>query len=229
MNRLFSLKFALLIPVIRRFHFKKFYLLVLLLTNLAFAGQCGVKNIIGITYFDVRSNQNKIEIKFTVEGEKGINEFYLERSFDDQNYTRIALIPAKKTNESTVDYQYTDDIKGFNGGPVYYRIQVVDADGLAKQSDVKLVRVKEATDKGPKIIAYPNPVLDQLSLGMPSSWRNKTVVIQVFNSFGAIVKQSVIKMAGPTETISLNSLPRDFYILKASCEQQVTQEKIKRN
>ena len=229
MNRLFSLKFVLLIPVIRRFPFKRFYLLVLLLTNLAIAGNCGVKNIIGITYFEVHSNQNKIEIKFTVEGEKGINEFYLERSFDDQNFTRVALIPAKKTNESTVDYQYTDDIKAFNGGPVYYRIQVVDADGFARQSDIKLVRIKETTANGPRIIAYPNPVIDQLSLGMPSSWRNKTVLIQVFNSFGAIVKQTVIKMAGPTESISLNSLPRDFYILKASCDQQETQEKIKRN
>jgi hypothetical protein len=232
MNWLFQIKEYILLrlaaPLVARLPLRKISVCFSFLVT-SFAGECRSSHIIEISAFEAFLKDHKIELKWTVGSEYLISHFVIEKSLDGKNFVDFALVYSRTSVDDNINYAFSDDAKDGRSSTFFYRIKLVATDGKTKQSDIRVIRTREEKLNGLKITVFPNPAVNDLSVSIPKDWQNKTVRVELFNSVGLLVKQSIIANASQTETIMLNTLPKDFYIIRASCEREVAQEKIKRN
>jgi hypothetical protein len=104
---------------------------------------------------------------------------------------------------SPQSYSFTvqDPLEGFN----YYRLRQLDIDGKANYS--KIVRIDRLPEE--TLIIYPNPATAILRIKIPES----NVLLQILNSYGAVVKTNIRSGPGFTE-ITIQDLPAGIYYLK---------------
>jgi len=66
-------------------------------------------------------------------------------------------------------------------GILYYRIRIVDPTGKFQTSAVKVIRVGDESDFA-TVEAYPNPVINEVRITIPSKWQNQQVMYEVYNA-----------------------------------------------
>ncbi len=160
------------------------------------------------------TNSN-IALKWTTTSERNASHFIIERSFDGNEYTDAAMIFAIGNSDNVNNYSYNDKVPGNNNGAIYYRLKMVDMDGKAKTSVVRIVRLGK-TSETVKLIAYPNPVINDLRITIPQNWQDKQVSYQVVNSGGQIIKSLTIAHANQTEIVTMTAVPAGMYIVKVT-------------
>ena len=69
--------------------------------------------------------------------EKNNSHFEIEKSFDGQNWTKLALFFGNGTTSAVSTYSFKDKE---NAALVYYRIRQVDIDGTATYTGVRVVK-----------------------------------------------------------------------------------------
>ena len=98
-------------------------------------------------------------------------------------------------------------------------------DGSLQRSTVKLIRLGEQKVSA-NISTYPNPVINELRVTVPTSWQNTKVVFDVYNANGQIVKQVTAARAGQTEVLNLNGFAAGIYIVKATSGNESSVERV---
>jgi hypothetical protein len=76
------------------------------------------------------------------------------------------------------------------------------------------------------LLAYPNPVVDELRVSIPNNWQNKKVIYEVLNANGQLADKVEIASSSQTETIYTANLLPGVYFLRASCGKEAAQQKI---
>ncbi|MFT3936802.1 MAG: T9SS type A sorting domain-containing protein [Chitinophagaceae bacterium] len=158
---------------------------------------------------------NNIALKWTTTSEKNASHFIIERSFDGVDYSDVAMIFANGNSSIAINYAYNDKLPSGNNGVLYYRLKMVDMDGKYTTSAVKIVRVGSSND-AVKILAYPNPVVNDIRVTIPQNWQGKTIGYQVANVNGQIVKSYTVQYASQTEVIAMSQVPAGMYVIKVS-------------
>ncbi len=156
---------------------------------------------------------NNIALKWTTTSEKNSSHFIIERSFDGVEYSDIAMLFAAGNSDMAINYTYNDKLPSGNSGIIYYRLKMVDLDGRYKSTDVRIVRIGKSGDDV-KILAYPNPVVNDLRITVPQNWQGKTIGYQVTNSNGQVVKSYTVQYAGQTEIINMSQVPAGMYVVR---------------
>lgn len=159
--------------------------------------------------FAAQSKPEGVMLQWTTAKEESFAGFEPERSVDGSTWKKMTFIAAKAANTSaTTAYAYTDNTPVT--GHVYYRLKMVDADGVFKYSK-QLTVVKNAQNAS--LQNYPNPFsrLTNITFQLPvSSW----ATLKVFNNAGIEVRTVMNKMmeAG-NYTVSFDgaSLPAGVY------------------
>ena len=101
---------------------------------------------------------------------------------------------------------------------------MVDLD--AKYSYSKIVLVRLGDDQGQTaMLIYPNPVMNELRITIPSEWQNKTVAYNVYNTNGILVRQKINGSAGQTEIFHVADLPAGIYIIKTATGDKTSVQK----
>jgi hypothetical protein len=77
-----------------------------------------------------------------------------------------------------------------------------------------------------KILAYPNPVVNELRVTIPSGWQGKKVNYEVYSTTGQMLIHRITAMSSQTETIDVSRLAAGSYIVKASCQDETSSQKI---
>jgi uncharacterized protein (DUF1501 family) len=135
-----------------------------------------------------------VELTWTVDDELNIDAYEVMRSVDGATYEKIGLLQA--TNESgRHSYTFTD--KNAERNLYYYRIQIIEKDGLKKYSEVVLL--KRNDKKLPlRMKVQPNPISDNFNLAFDEKisgimnvrlvdmsgrevWKRITEVIEQYN------------------------------------------------
>jgi len=160
------------------------------------------------------ANSNVI-LKWTTTAERNASHFIIERSFDGVEYSDIAMIFAAGNSDINVNYSYTDKVSAGNSGTIYYRLKMVDMDARYKTSDIRIVRIGKSAE-GAKILAYPNPVVNDVRVTIPQSWQGKTISYQLSNANGQLIKSYTVQYAGQTEVISMLQVPAGLYIMRVT-------------
>ena len=158
---------------------------------------------------------NKVALKWTTTIETNANYFTIERSFDGKEFTDKAMLFAAGNSNTINNYSYNDQIPDGSNGLVYYRLKMVDLDGRYKMSETKVVRIGKPVD-GVKIMAYPNPVVNEMRVSIPQSWQGKNINYTINGTNGQLVKSYNVQFASQTEVIEMSQIPGGMYIIRVS-------------
>lgn len=169
---------------------------------------------------------NKVELKWTTASEINLSHFVVERSTDGINFSDAGIVFAFGNTTDKMNYSFPDMITELQATIIYYRLRSEDKDGSAKYSDTRIIRINKQTGNKITIMIYPNPVTNELRITNPASWQNEQVVYELFSANGIVVKRSVTGNSSQTETINVSNLSPGFYILRATSNGEIAQQRI---
>jgi hypothetical protein len=153
-------------------------------------------------------SRNRVD--WSTANEKNGDKFELERSPDGENFSKLAGINAKGT-ENTYSYWDENPFEGIN----YYRLKLVHTSGSTSYS-----RVVSANVKGTgtfSVAAYPNPISDILTVkSIGSAGTNATILIT--DVAGKVLKTLVV--TGTNTQINMAGLAQGVYFVKYSDSKQ---------
>jgi hypothetical protein len=175
--------------------------------------------------FAVAYNKGDANINWQAPHGEELDRFIVQRSTDGKNFSDIATVFAGKTSS----YAYNDKAVASATGVVYYRVISVDFTHETQQTGVKMIRLAKGELQSLAIAAYPNPVVNDVKITFPESWQGKAVVLQLYTANGTIAQSLQLGSAGQTETMSVASLSKGLYIVKAQCGQESAQQRIVKN
>jgi photosystem II stability/assembly factor-like uncharacterized protein len=126
-------------------------------------------------------DNTRVQLAWQTTNEKNVSYFEVERSTDSKFFTPLSKTLAKN-GFSLNDYQSIDE-KPFSGVS-YYRLKMMDKDGLFTYSPIKSVSLKENEKFNIKV--FPNPTSDKLNIEFQSD-NSKEVTIDMYNVYGHLV------------------------------------------
>lgn len=181
-----------------------------------------------MTGFQAILENKNVKLKWTTATEENFSHYVIERSTDGKNYSQVATVFANGNTSQTSTYNYQDSYVSSSTGVIYYRLRLVEMSKESSYSEVKVIRLSK--DKGAlELTAFPNPARDVVKLTMPNTWQNKKVVVEVFSGNGMRVKQIHFANSSQTENINLSDLSNGIYVVKASSDGQILEQRIIKN
>lgn len=165
--------------------------------------------------FNASLKDTKVSLKWETGMEKELSHFVIERSTDGMNYTDAGMVFAMGNSGVKQAYQFGDDIKVTTKGILYYRLRMVDMDGRYQHSEIRMIKAGNIIEEI-RIQTYPNPVVNELRITIPSAWQDNEVNYELYNLSGNLVKRSSKRFANQTETISLSDVKAGMYVVKVS-------------
>lgn len=172
------------------------------------------ENILPITLLDFKATRSKhvIELLWTTAGEISFAGYELERSATGQNFYHIGSVPS--TNSLFIKtYSWLDNSP--LDGVSFYRLKMIDIDGVFKYSAI--IRVDMKAQKS--ISVYPNPVTGEIIMLQMYGQSKGEHIINLYTIYGKKVMSSRIIHSGNDDikTIYLNKkFPIGIYCLEIS-------------
>lgn len=183
-----------------------------------------------LSSFSAMLNNSKVDLKWTTESEVNASHFIVEKSLDGVNYSDAGMVFAYGNATDKTNYSLTDNnINTSRASVIYYRLRSVDIDGKNELSETRIIRIGKQNENTVSIVAYPNPVSNEVRITIPSGWQNKQVSYELIGANGQPVKKTVSANSSQTETLNVSSLTPGFYFVRVICEGQVAQQKIVKN
>jgi hypothetical protein len=155
-----------------------------------------------ITNIAAKKIERKIQIDFSVENEKNVSNYELQKSSNGIEFTLLSTI-SPKGNATNQDYQYIDE-KPF-AGKNYYRVKLLSNNNINLLSKVAVVEMDEA--KG-SINIFPNPIVGKSFIVNLKELNAGDYDVQIINSLGAVVEKHTVKHTGSNNNynITLNNI-----------------------
>ncbi|WP_276503161.1 Ig-like domain-containing protein [Terrimonas pollutisoli] len=172
-------------------------------------------------------NGNDIDLKWATSSEKSVSHFVIEKSIDGEIYAEAGIVFAAGNSNETRSYSFSD--QGIDAGKqavIYYRLRSVDIDGKSELSYVRSIRFGKTAEQKLSVVAYPNPVINELHITIPANWQHKKVSYEVYNNTGQVALKNIVPDAGQTEALQLTKLAKGFYIVRVSCDGQTASQSI---
>lgn len=168
--------------------------------------------------------KKKANLTWTAQSDETLGYFVVERSIDGVNFEAVGQQPAAM---GTASYSFTDEGVPATASIVYYRIQSREKSGEANFSSIKTIRLSK--DASLSLSIYPNPVQHTANVTLPAAWQSQPVTVAVYNSTGIEVQRASIQAASQTEALDLGRLAKGFYVVKAVCNGQWSEQRIIKN
>ncbi len=180
--------------------------------------------------FTAYVNKSKVDLDWATAAEKNVSHFVIEKSSDGKNFSEAATVFAFGNTDADEkkNYSYSDNVIDAKTNLVYYRLRCIDIDGKFTYSPVRIVRLGEQSTDA-KVLAYPNPFVNELRITLPQNMQGKEFKIELFNADGQAVKMKNITAASQTETITTNDLGRGFYVIRITSGTEKLQYKVIKN
>lgn len=183
-----------------------------------------------LTDFSARYDNKNVQLKWSTKHETLFSHFLVERSVNGIDFKEEAVVFSNDNGAISKEYSFDDkELDHLTQGVLYYRLKMVDANQQVQTSAIRIIKIGgPATQLN--VQAYPNPVVNELRITVPSAWQNKEVTYQLYNLSGKIVKQVVSNRANQTETFPMANLNPGMYIIKVrSGNETVVKQVIKNN
>ena len=159
--------------------------------------------------FEAIAGTKEIKLEWVTATERNNDGFFIERSLDARNFSRIGWVNGKGTTDETTNYSYTDASVDGNV-TYYYRLAQKDFDGHINYAQVVSAKAMGNTsDFARSIKIYPNPARDMVSI----TWDNTLDDIVEIKLLDAIGQEWSIQK-GREDRIDLSNLPDGMYIVK---------------
>lgn len=162
----------------------------------------------------------KMKIAWTVNNEKNISSYSVERSNDGKSFTAVGTVQAG----SGTQYNFIDPLPG--NGTLYYRIKCSDVNAAVKYSAVVRVNTQKSNAG---ISIYPNPVIGRTFDVTLSTDVKGTYQLRLFNATGQqVLNKTFTHQSGTTvRQVKLDAeLAAGIYRLQVQQENEVLVQSI---
>lgn len=178
--------------------------------------------------FAAKYNQTNVSLTWKSAQEIDFNYYQLEHSSDGSTFTTTSVVFGSASNGDGAEYSYVDKSVAGRSGLIYYRLKMVDIDGNFTYSPVRIVRLGDEKTSI-TLTTYPNPVVNDLRITLPASWQNKQVNLDLYSAGGQHVNTLSVSNSSQTESLSVASLQKGIYFVKASCGTETASQQIIKN
>lgn len=166
-------------------------------------------------------NQHTL-LNWSSDNEVNFEKYIVERSSNGSDYSSVGeKIPLGGSAKNS--YELNDDLNSVNGSSFYYRLKMLDKDGVFKYSSVLLIKKDAKALSG--ISVSPNPVRSGTNTVRFSAPSNAVIDIRVVDISGKLVLQQQNKVYEGNNSISINQLdklPPGIYVLQMLNEGNVS-------
>lgn len=170
---------------------------------------------IELTTFNARAVESAVELNWQTASEKNNNRFEIERSGDAKVWTSIGSVAGAGTSVQVKDYQFFD--RNPLNGVQFFRLKQIDNNGEFSLS--KVVTVLFVTKNAASFKIYPNPSTDKITIELPNSIKQTTLILSIFNTNGQLVYAKPL-LPQTIQTIDLSDLSSGQYTLYSQVDGQ---------
>jgi len=135
--------------------------------------------------------------------------YIVEQSTDHRKFIPVAMLPFSAGEQYEVNFDNYE-----KGGTLHYRIKHVSLDGKETFSQIKTLKTNEVIKKN-ALIAYPNPVIQELNLDIFHD-KNEQLWIDIVHFNGSSIVSKLVNCQNGYNKIILNethSLPHGIYTI----------------
>jgi hypothetical protein len=176
--------------------------------------------------FNASLDSKKVILSWETGMEKDLSHFVVEKSTNGKDYTEAGIVFTAGNSGVKKEYVFSDPITG-TSDVLYYRLKMVDMDKRYQNSAIRVIKMSNSeVSADVKILAYPNPVVNEVRITIPATWQNKQVNYDVFNTNGQRVKHFTNNTASQTETVNMQDLGAGLYFIKASTGNETAMQRI---
>ena len=159
-----------------------------------------------IVFFSASISNDKVSLHWQTTSELTFNSFIVEESEGIKGFVAVANIKSKNaTSGSNYDYTSTSTLVGKE----YYRLKLIDNDGSFKYSAI--VFVNGNTSAINKLVIYPNPVANTISINYPKAVASTT--IRIMSVDGKIFVTKQVTAGSMATSFDVSKLPASSYYL----------------
>jgi photosystem II stability/assembly factor-like uncharacterized protein len=174
-----------------------------------------------LSFKAVLSGNGVAELTWSTARENGVKYFVVERKGQDGNFQPVATVVAKNLNSTSQNYFIADPRVpvGLN----FYRLRIVDVDGVITYSTIELVRSEPI---GQPVI-YPNPV--QSSTITIRAGSSRIFGIRIFDTQLRPIKAITYKEGESIVSVPIGAVDNGVYIVEIQTAGGSVRQKISVN
>ena len=147
--------------------------------------------------FTATQIKNEIQLNWRVENEINFSSYSIEKSINGIDFENIGnLIASNKSN-------YTFTAQSFNNVKLYFRLKLIDMDGIFSYSNIVLVKLSDKTE----VNLYPSPAKGFVSVNINKITPNTHLVLYDFT--GSLINK--ILLTKSVTNFSLSNLASGMY------------------
>lgn len=172
--------------------------------------------------FIVDPTQSKLFWETSLEVDN--KEFIVERRFEHEDaFYAVGTVEGAGNSTAINSYEFTDDIRGYRQGNIYYRLKQVDFSG---QFDYSEILVLGLLNKDEVVIA-PNPAIRATTVVLPAERKHGNYTIEVYSMDGRNVSTQV-QQGDHDHMVDLDfgTMTGGFYFVKIKNGESVITKKV---
>ena len=158
-----------------------------------------------------------IGLSWATASELNNEKFILERKIKGENeFVAIAELQGAGNSAKEVRYSYDDEVTAeMAGGTNFYRLKQVDFNGKFYYSNI--ISINVPCEEEVVVNVFPNPVVKNLTLQLPSLWEGDAITVEFYNEQGKLVRVEEIDQVTDLKLkFDVRELPVGVYNLKLS-------------
>ncbi|MES2560070.1 MAG: BNR-repeat neuraminidase N-terminal domain-containing protein [Bacteroidota bacterium] len=165
-------------------------------------------------------NQEDISVYWSTASEKNTDRFEVEVSADEHTFALSGTIKANGNSNTVSKYSFVDEkaFDNYNADKLYYRLKMLDIDGVYTYSKTVVVSRNEKTESTVEL--YPNPLTPstQLVITLLSEQKGSVMISDIR---GNIVSTQPLSLQQGINAVSpgeLAALPAGIYFIRVSVD-----------
>jgi hypothetical protein len=160
-----------------------------------------------ISFSVKQENQYRIDLSWSIIHEEEVKSVDIEKSFNGNNWFKIAEVASKSSGGEQNKYNYYDEKP--SGGINYYRLKQNGIDGRFEYSNVVQLHFKEISSG---FSVYPNPARDKISIYAKGGF-SQGAQVQLFQKNGMLLQSKIIQSVN-AQTMDVSNLSNGVYFLR---------------
>lgn len=164
-----------------------------------------------LTRFDaVRQSETRVYLDWATESEQGNAGFEIEKSEDGTTFERIGFVDGAGNSIGKKVYQFTDNDALHSA---YYRLKQINTNDEFSYSQTRFVAGADLV----KLVVYPNPTPDRITLSFGSKLPTKLPVLtEIVNLHGKLMLKTRGNITQVQNTLNsqMSRLPKGTYLLR---------------
>jgi hypothetical protein len=174
---------------------------------------------IKLSQFTSQLMNDKVQLNWKTQVETNFSHFELERSVDQNIYTKIATVQSLGSSFGS-NYAYLDN-PNLNYPKYYYRLKMVDLDGTYSYSKVLLQNINSKS-----FFALRNNVINNNLLDIQFDKVKGNVTLKMLSTNGKLVKSINLNKPSGYQSFDISSLTTGAYLVVLQDAETVVTKKI---